>query len=177
MSTAHHRTAQEKSRAAPEAPAQTLYRIADILLDEHSVLRRSPEIEQERAAAIRDLLAQNHFVPAGSTGGPYHLHLAIVENRLVFTIRLSNGEAHGRIALSLNPFRQVVRDYFSVCETYFTAIRGAPRSRIEVLDAGRRGLHNEGAELLTERLKGKAELDFETARRLFTLICVLHLKA
>ncbi len=176
MSTAHHRSSEEKGRVASASPPQILFRIADILLDEHSILRRSPEIEQERDTAICDLLAQNHFEPAGSTGGPYHLHLAIAENRLVFTIRLSNGEAHGRIALSLNPFRQVVRDYFSVCETYNSALSEARRSRIEALDVGRRGLHNEGAELLSERLKGKAELDFETARRLFTLICVLHLK-
>jgi len=152
------------------------FRITEIALDEHSVLRRTAEIEAERASAIRDLLAENHFAPAGSNGGPYHLHLAIAENRLVFTIRLSDGHNHGRIVLSLNPFRRVVRDYFLICESYYDALREASRARVEALDMGRRGLHNEGSALLTERLKGKVDLDFETARRLFTLISVLHLK-
>jgi uncharacterized protein (UPF0262 family) len=152
------------------------FRISTIALDEHSVTRRSPEIEQERAVAIRDLLEDNRFEPQGSIGGPYHLHLGITENRLVMTIRLEDGEDHGRLVLSLTPFRRVVRDYFLVCESYYAATREAQPSRLEALDMGRRGLHDEGSRLLTERLNGKVAVDFETARRLFTLICVLHLK-
>ncbi|MEY4879536.1 MAG: hypothetical protein RJB62_1005, partial [Pseudomonadota bacterium] len=105
-----------------------------------------------------------------------HLHLGITENRLVMTIRLEDGEDHGRLVLSLTPFRRVVRDYFLVCESYYAATREAQPSRLEALDMGRRGLHDEGSRLLTERLNGKVAVDFETARRLFTLICVLHLK-
>ena len=194
MNTPHHRAPESNSPEShspeansPEARnseakvsegknAPSAFRITEIALDEHSVLRRTAEIEEERAIAIRDLLAENHFAPIGSNGGPYHLHLAIAENRLVFTINLSSGHNHGRIILSLNPFRRVVRDYFLICESYYAAIRDAPRSRVEALDMGRRGLHNEGSALLTQRLKGKVNLDFETARRLFTLISVLHLK-
>jgi uncharacterized protein (UPF0262 family) len=176
MSAPHHRDIHAQGSPEAAAPTPSVFRIVDIELDEQSVLLRKPEIEQEREAAIRDLIAQNHFEPLGSNGGPYHVHLAIVENRLVFTISLGDGHAHARIATSLTPFRRVVRDYFSVCETYYSALCEARRSRIEALDVGRRGLHNEGAELLIERLKGKAGLDFETARRFFTLICVLHLR-
>lgn len=179
MSGPHHRTSESygpDARSSEGNIAPSAFRIAAIALDERSVLRRTAEIEEERASAIRDLLAENHFAPNGSNGGPYHLHLAIAENRLVFTIQLSNGKNHGRIVLSLNPFRRVVRDYFLICESYFVALREAPRSRVEALDIGRRGLHNEGSTLLIQRLKGKVDLDFETARRLFTLISVLHLK-
>ena len=151
-------------------------RIAGITLDEHTVVRRSPDIEHERAVAIFDLLEENEFKPASGCAGPYHLHLAIEENRLVFDIRLTDETAHGRVMLSLTPFRKVIKDYFLVCESYYKAIRTAPPSQIEALDMGRRGLHDEGSRLLEERLKGKIELDFDTARRLFTLICVLHLK-
>ncbi|HEV2561072.1 MAG TPA: UPF0262 family protein [Rhizomicrobium sp.] len=152
------------------------FRIAAIELDEESVVRRTREVEQEREIAIYDLLEGNSFVPAGSPGGPYKLILGISENRLVFDIRLEEGAEHGRIMLSLTPFRRIVKDYFLVCESYFKAIRNAPPSQIEALDMGRRGLHDEGSKLLQERLTGKIELDFNTARRLFTLICVLHLK-
>ena len=152
------------------------FRIVNITLDEQTVVRRTREIEQEREIAIYDLLEANHFVPEGSPGGPYKLVLAIEENRLVFDIRLENDEPHGRIMLSMTPFRRVIKDYFLVCESYFKAIRTAPPSQIEALDMGRRGLHDEGSALLLERLKGKIEVDSDTARRLFTLICVLHLK-
>jgi uncharacterized protein (UPF0262 family) len=152
------------------------YRISAITLDERSVLRRTREVEQEREIAIYDLLEQNSFQPAGSPGGPYQLILGAEENRLVFDIRLEDGAEHGRIMLSLTPFRRVIKDYFVVCESYFAAIRNAPPSQIEALDMGRRGIHNDGSLLLKERLKGKIEIDFDTARRLFTLICVLHLK-
>jgi uncharacterized protein (UPF0262 family) len=154
----------------------SVFRLAAIVLDERSVVRRTREIEQEREIAMYDLLEANVFKPAGSAGGPYNLVLAIEENRLVFDIRLSDETAHGKVMLSLTPFRKVIKDYFLVCESYYKAIRTAPPSQIEALDVGRRGLHDEGSRLLEERLKGKIELDFDTARRLFTLICVLHLK-
>ena len=153
------------------------FRLAGIVLDEKTVVRRTREIEQDREIAIYDLLESNSFKPIGSEGGPYNLVLAIEENRLVFDIHLEAGNApHGKVMLSLTPFRRVIKDYFLVCESYYKAIRTAPPSQIEALDMGRRGLHDEGSRLLEERLKGKIELDFDTARRLFTLICVLHLK-
>jgi uncharacterized protein (UPF0262 family) len=152
------------------------FRIVKISLDEQSVVRRTREIEQEREIAIYDLLEANHFLPQGSQGGPYNLMLAIEENRLVFDIRLENDEAHGRVMLSMTPFRRVIKDYFLICESYFKAIRTAPPSQIQTLDMGRRGLHDEGSALLVERLKGKIDVDADTARRLFTLICVLHLR-
>ena len=155
---------------------QSPFRLAAVALDEASVVKRTREIEQEREIAIYDLLESNSFTPVGSGGGPYNLVLAIEENRLVFDIRLSDDSAHGKVMLSLTPFRRVVKDYFLVCESYYKAIRNAPPSQIEALDMGRRGLHDEGSKLLQQRLEGKIELDFDTARRLFTLICVLHLK-
>ncbi len=152
------------------------FRLVAIELDEESVVRRTREIEQEREIAIYDLLEGNSFVPNGSHGGPYKLILSTSEGRLVFDIRMEDGAEHGRIILSLTPFRRIIKDYFLVCESYFKAIRTAPPSQIEALDMGRRGLHDEGSKLLQERLAGKIELDFPTARRLFTLIGVLHLK-
>ena len=152
------------------------YRIAELVLDERTVMRRSPDVEHERKVAIFDLLEENSFTPQGSPGGPYLLHLAIEENRLVFDIRLEDSEPHGKIMLSLSPFRKIIKDYFLICESYYDAIKTAAPAQIEAIDMGRRGLHNEGSELLKERLAGKVELDFGTARRLFTLICVLHIK-
>ena len=151
-------------------------RIVNITLDEHSVVRRSPDVEHERAVAIYDLLEDNRFQPVGDYQGPYSLHLAIEENRLLFDIRAESEDPLCTIALPLSPFRRIVKDYFQVCETYFEAIKTASPSRIEAIDMGRRGLHNEGSDLLKERLSGKIELDFDTARRLFTLICVLHIR-
>jgi uncharacterized protein (UPF0262 family) len=156
--------------------SESKYRLAAIALDEATVVRRTREIEQEREIAIYDLLESNSFTPMGSDGGPYNLMLAIEENRLVFDIRLVDDAPHGKVMLSLTPFRRVIKDYFLVCESYYKAIRTAPPSQIEALDMGRRGLHDEGSKLLQERLAGKIDLDFDTARRLFTLICVLHLK-
>jgi uncharacterized protein (UPF0262 family) len=156
--------------------ADSPYRLAGIVLDEATVVRRTREIEQEREIAIYDLIESNSFTPAGSPGGPYHLVLSIEEGRLVFDIRLDADAPHGKVMLSLTPFRKVIKDYFLICESYYKAIRNAPPSQIEALDMGRRGLHDEGSKLLQERLAGKIELDFDTARRLFTLICVLHLK-
>ena len=152
------------------------HRISAIALDEKSVLSRTPAIEQEREVAISDLLEGNHFKPKGSSVGPYRLSLSVKENRLVFDIARESGVRVGRILLSLTPFRSIVRDYFLVCDSYYKAIRTAPPSQIESLDMGRRAVHNEGTELLMKRLGSKIETDFDTARRLFTLICVLHLK-
>jgi uncharacterized protein (UPF0262 family) len=151
------------------------HRISSIALDEKSVVSRTPAIEQEREVAISDLLENNSFKPKGSLTGPYRLALSVKENRLIFDIARESGTRVGRILLSLTPFRGIVRDYFLVCDSYYRAIRSAPPSQIESLDMGRRAVHNEGTELLIERLSGKVETDFDTARRLFTLICVLHL--
>ena len=152
------------------------FRLSAITLDEKSVMRRTRAIEQEREVAIYDLLDTNYFKLDGSAGGPYRLVLGVEENRLVFDVALENGESHGKVMLSLTPFRSVVRDYFLICDSYYKAIRTAPPSQIEALDMGRRALHNEGTDLLRKRLEAKIETDFDTARRLFTLICVLHLK-
>jgi len=152
------------------------FRLVSIVLDEATVVRRTREIEQEREIAIYDLLEANSFTPTGSGGGPYRLVLAVEENRLVFDIRLADDKPHGKVMLSLTPFRRVIKDYFLVCESYYKAIRNAPPSQIEALDMGRRGLHDEGSKVLRDRLAGKIDVDFDTARRLFTLICVLHLK-
>ena len=153
--------------------------LIDIAIDDSALPPPTPEIEQERKVAIFDLLEDNSFklppredrdVPQG----PFRLLLAIRERRLVFD--LSDGEAQqvAEFHLSLGPFRQVVKDYFQICESYFDAVKRLPPSQIEAIDMARRGIHNEGARLLEERLDGKAEVDIDTARRLFTLICVLH---
>jgi uncharacterized protein (UPF0262 family) len=152
-------------------------RIAKVTLDERTVVRRSPEVEHERAVAIFDLIEENHFAPIGDHGGPYGLHLGIEENRLVLDIRTDGDEPLGKVILALSPFRRVVKDYFTVCESYYNAIKTASPSQIEAIDMGRRGLHDEGAVLLRERLAGKIDLDSNTARRLFTLICVLHIRS
>jgi len=154
-------------------------RICHIEIDDTGLPAPTPEIEQERKVAIFDLLEDNSFALPARDGrdvppGPYRLSLAIRERRLVFDIRTGDGAAAGEIHLSLGPFRQVVKDYFQICEAYFDAVKRLPPSQIEAIDMGRRGIHNEGARVLGERLEGKAEVDDDTARRLFTLICVLH---
>ena len=149
-------------------------RIIDIVLDEESVARRSPEVEHERAVALFDLLEENDFALVG-TPGPYRLRLGVFEQRLVFDVRDAHDTKLRDIVLSLTPFRKVVKDYFLICESYYAAIKKLSPSQIEALDMGRRGLHNEGSELLRERLEGKIEIDLDTARRLFTLICALHI--
>ena len=151
-------------------------RLISVDLDEDSIGRGSPDIEHERAIAIYDLLEENHFALAGHDSGPYQLMLSIQEKRLVFDIRDEGGGPVVTHILSLLPFRRIVKDYFLVCESYFQMIRTASPSRIEAVDMGRRGIHNEGSNVLTERLEGKIDVDFDTARRLFTLICVLHWK-
>jgi uncharacterized protein (UPF0262 family) len=156
------------------------YRLSAITLDEASVVTRTPAIEQEREVAIYDLLEANVFKPEGSPGGPYRLILGVEEGRLVLDVRLEDGSEQGsehvRVLLSLTPLRKTVKDYFLVCESYYKAIRTAPPHQIESLDMARKTLHDEGARELQERLAGKVETDFDTARRLFTLICVLQMR-
>ena len=152
-------------------------RIVNIFLDEKSLVRRAAHVEHERKVAVYDLLEDNHFAPVGDDRGPYTLHLGIEDNRLVFDIHTEGDIPLDRFTLALNSFRRIVKDYFIVCESYFEAIKAAPPSRIEALDMGRRGLHNEGSDILRDRLEGKVDIDKRTARRLFTLICVLHIRA
>jgi uncharacterized protein (UPF0262 family) len=159
----------------PAAPPTS--RIARVTLDERSVVRRNPQIEHERAVAIYDLIEENSFTLVEGPAGPYDLSLGIEDNRLVLDIGNESAEPVAKHILSLTPFRRIVKDYFTVCESYYEAIKRSSPSQIEAIDMGRRGLHNEGAELLRERLAGKIELDGNTARRLFTLICVLHIRA
>jgi uncharacterized protein (UPF0262 family) len=151
-------------------------RIVAVTLDEESIGRSGPDIEHERAIAIYDLIEQNLFAPDGVEGGPFALHLSITGNRLAFDIRRADGSPVVAHLLSLTPFRRIVKDYFMICDSYYQAIRTATPDRIEAIDMGRRGIHDEGSRTLQERLKGKVRVDFETARRLFTLICVLHWK-
>jgi uncharacterized protein (UPF0262 family) len=151
-------------------------RLTAVTLDETSIGRSNPDVEHERAVAIYDLLEENSFAPAGKTRGPFSLHLSITGNRLAFDIRRENGAPVMVHLLSLSPLSRIVKDYFLVCDSYYEAIRTATPERIEALDLGRRALHDEGSKLLMERLESKVEVDFETARRLFTLICVLHWK-
>ena len=148
-------------------------RLIAVTLDDASIGRASPDIEHERAVAIYDLIEENRFALAKHPG-PYRLILSIADRRLVFDIRSDGDQPLITHALSLTPFRKLVKDYYLICESYHQAIRTASPSRIEAIDMGRRALHNEGSEILQERLKGKIELDLDTARRLFTLICVLH---
>lgn len=152
------------------------HRLVAVTLDEASIGRSSPDIEHERAVAIYDLIEDNTFVPLGHPGGPYTLQVGLTENRLLFDIRLAEGDPVVAHLLSLTPFRRIVKDYFMICDSYYKAIRSATPSQIEAIDMGRRGLHNEGSELLMERLKDKVQVDFDTARRLFTLLTVLHWK-
>jgi uncharacterized protein (UPF0262 family) len=162
---------------APERPSpRKSHRLVAVTLDEHSIGRSGPDIEHERAVAIYDLLEENSFAPAGHARGPFRLNLSITGNRLVFDIRNANDSPVMAHLLSLSPLRRIVKDYFMICDSYYEAIRTATPDRIEAIDMGRRALHDEGSQLLMERLKHKVTVDFETARRLFTLICVLHWK-
>ena len=149
------------------------FRLSDVTLDE-SIGRSTPDVEHERAVAIFDLIEENSFAPVGHGGGPYKLKLALVDSKLVFDITLEDGSPVATHILSLTPFRRIVKDYFMICESYYEAIRSATPSQIEAIDMGRRGVHNEGSQTLMDRLKGKITIDFDTARRLFTLVCVLH---
>lgn len=154
-------------------------KIVHIEIDDSALPPPTPEIEQERRVAVFDLLEDNSFAIPGRDGhsaapGPYRLLLAIRDRRLVFDVKTEKEDPAAEFHLSLGPFRQVVKDYFQICESYFDAVKKLPPSRIEAIDMARRGIHNEGARVLQERLDGKAVLDIDTARRLFTLICVLH---
>ena len=162
------------STSAPETRAKT--RLVAITLDPASIGRQNSNIEQEREVAIYDILEANHFAVEGHDGGPYTLNLAIADDRLVFRVGQEGSDASFSFMFSLTPLRRIIKDYFIVCESYYHAIRTAPPSRIQAIDMGRRGLHDEGSRVLLERLKGKITVDQDTARRLFTLICALHWK-
>jgi uncharacterized protein (UPF0262 family) len=151
-------------------------RIVNIFLDEKTVGRRSPEVEHDRAVAIFDLLEENHFAPANGELGPFTLRLGVEENRLRLDVRDEADMEIFEFNLPLSNFRTVIKDYFLICDSYYDAIKAASPSKIEAIDMARRGLHNEGSEILVERLKENVEVDFDTARQLFTLICVLHIR-
>jgi uncharacterized protein (UPF0262 family) len=155
-------------------------RIIAIDLDEHTILWRSADIEQERRIAIFDLLEGNHFKPArryaDDYAGPFKLVLAVEEGRLALTISSKDDQHLETQIIALGRFRRPIRDYFAICDSYFQAVKAATPTQIETIDMARRGVHNEAAEILKEALAGKIEVDFDTARRLFTLICVLHIK-
>jgi uncharacterized protein (UPF0262 family) len=149
-------------------------RLVNVILDERSLVRRRPEVEHERAVAIEDLIENNRFVPVGDYQGPYILHVRVDGQRLILGIHTAEDRPLGEIVLLLASLRAIIRDYFMICESYFDSIKTAPPHKIEAIDMGRRGLHDEGSQLLRERLAGMVDVDFPTARRLFTLICVLH---
>jgi uncharacterized protein (UPF0262 family) len=151
-------------------------RLVAVHLDDRSIGRGNPDQEHERAVAIYDLVEENVFAPEGHDSGPYALNILLEDGRLVLDIRRHTGEPVVAHILSLSPLRRVIRDYFSVCESYYAAIRTASPSQIETIDMARRGLHDEGSDLLMDRLRGKVAIDFATARRLFTLVSVLHWK-
>jgi len=155
-------------------------RIIDISLDEQTIIWRNADVAQERRIAIFDILEENHFAPQREHGdgyqGPYRVALRVEEGRLAIDISRDNGEYLESVILGLGRFRRPIRDYFAICDSYYQAIRQATPQQIETVDMARRGIHNEAAELLKERLEGKIDVDFDTARRLFTLICVLHIK-
>jgi uncharacterized protein (UPF0262 family) len=149
-------------------------RLVTVTLDESSIGRGSPDQEHERAVAIYDIVEDNSFAIPDHDGGPYGLTVSLVEKRLCLEIRSADGQPVMTHLLSLSPFRRVIRDYEMVCDSYYKAIRTASPTQIEAIDMGRRGLHNEAAVLLRQRLVGKVEVDFDTARRLFTLIFALY---
>jgi uncharacterized protein (UPF0262 family) len=149
-------------------------RLVAVTLDEASIGTSNRDVEHERAAAIYDLLEDNSFAPTGDAQGPFALHLSITGSRLMFDIRRADGTPVIAHLLSLSPLRRIVKDYYTVCDSYYAAIRTATPDRIEALDMGRRALHDEASHILMERLKRKVSVDFDTARRLFTLVCVLH---
>ncbi len=156
------------------------YRLIDVTLDESTIVRWSADVDHERRIAIYDLLEENSFQLLKSSDetyqGPYKLVLGTIEGRLVFDLASQMDQALMHFRLAMTPFRRIIREYFAICDSYYEAIKTASPSQIEAIDMGRRGLHNEGSELLMERLDGKVEVDMQTARRLFTLVCVLHLK-
>jgi len=156
--------------------AKNKNRLVAVTFDEDSIGSSNRDIEHERAVAIYDLIEENSFEPVGYDEGPYALQIGIKENRLVLDIRHQNGKPVIAHLLSLSPFKRIVKDYFLICDSYYAAIRTATPDRIEAIDMGRRGLHDEGSRILQDAIKSKVTVDFDTARRLFTLICVLHWK-
>jgi uncharacterized protein (UPF0262 family) len=162
--------------SAAKIPPAAKQRLIAVTLDEKTIGRSNPDIEHERQVAIYDLIEQNTFAPVGHAGGPYALHLSVTGSRLAFDIRTQDGKPVIAHLLSLTPLRRIVKDYYTICDSYYQAIRTATPDKIEALDMGRRSIHNEGSRILMERLKDKVKLDIDTARRLFTLICVLHWK-
>ncbi len=165
---------------SPAAGGPGGYRIAQITLDEATILWRNADVEQERRVAIYDLIEENTFKPLRSAErgakGPYHLHLSVGDGRLVMDISDEAGQLLETLLIGMARFRRPIREYFAICDSYYQAIRKATPAEIETIDMARRGIHNNAAELLLERLEGKVDTDFATARRLFTLICVLHFK-
>ena len=151
-------------------------RLVAVTLDEGSIGRSNSDIEHERATAIYDLIEENSFAPVGHGGGPFALHIGLRDNRLVLDIRRENGKPVIAHMLSLTPFKGIVKDYYMICDSYYAAIRTATPDRIEAIDMGRRGLHDEGSRILQDAISRKVKVDFGTARRLFTLLCVLHWK-
>ena len=152
------------------------HRIVALDLDQKSIVRWSPQVEHERTVAIFDLLENNHFKLADGRVGPHRVVLGLRESNIVLTVSGDEAAEPVEITLSARPFRKVIKDYFLICDSYFQAIKGATPSRIESIDMARRGLHNEGSDILREALEGKVEIDHDTARRLFTLVCVLHIR-
>jgi uncharacterized protein (UPF0262 family) len=155
---------------------KTNRRLVAVTIDEASIGRPSADIEHERAVAIYDLLEENSFCPTGVEDGPFALNIALAEGKLVFDVKHEDGSQIVTHILSLTPLRRIVKDYFMICDSYYEAIRHATPSQIETIDMARRALHNEGSETLKTRLKDKLDFDFDTARRLFTLVSVLHWK-
>ncbi len=150
------------------------YRLIAVEIDDETLAASGPDAEHERRVAIFDLIEENVFEVEGHAGGPYALHLSMQERKLALDVRMEDGEPVRIFGLSLTPFRGVIRDYFMICESYYDAIRSSTTHHIEAIDMARRGIHNEGSELITARLEGKVKIDFDTSRRLFTLICALH---
>ena len=149
-------------------------RLVDVKLDDSLSKTFSADVDHERKVAIYDLIESNQFIVCGVDSGPYALHLSIDGTRLILDVKTVEGETCTIIGLALSPLRRIVKDYYAICESYYQAIKTATPSQIETIDMARRGLHNDGSQALQDRLKGKIDVDFDTARRLFTLVCVLH---
>ncbi|MEM7492398.1 MAG: UPF0262 family protein [Pseudomonadota bacterium] len=150
------------------------HRLVSVEIDDETLAASGPDAEHERRVAIFDLIEANTFEVIDHDRGPYTLHLSMQDRKLVFDVRTEGGEPVHVFVLSMSPFRGVIRDYFMICESYYEAIRNSTPHQIEAIDMARRGIHNEGSDLMEERLEGKVRVDFDTARRLFTLICALH---
>jgi uncharacterized protein (UPF0262 family) len=156
-----------------DSPGQERARILSIEIDEKSLAPAGPDAEHERKVAIFDILEGNTFKLVGHDGGPYDVVLSLADNRLVFDVA-EDGKTVRKLMLSLTTLRRVIKDYFMICDSYYDAIRNSTPSQIEAIDMGRRGLHNEGSQILSDKLAEKVEVDFDTSRRLFTLVCALH---